>query len=123
MNRKDKVLIGALVPKAYGRELFDKLNGMARRRNVLPMTYLVRTLLGMWFDGRIEISSEDIEAYELDHRRTNRYGNQVLDVAHKAGKDAASNGMPLTSNPYDPESKSFITWNDGWKSYFSEILI
>lgn len=123
MNRKDKMLVGALVPKDYGKELFDKLNQdfPQRRRRVLPMTYLMRTLLGMWYDGKIVIKQSDIDAYKADRRKTNRYGNQVLEAAQRAGIEAAAQNMPIDVNPYDPESKSYAAWVEGWKSYFSKL--
>lgn len=121
MDRKDKMLVGALVPKNYGKELFDKLNNSFphRRKQVVPMTYLVRTLLGMWFDGKIDVNMEDINAYKADHRKTNRLGNQVLDAAHKAGQIAAAEQLPINVNPYDPSTKSWELWNSGWKHYFN----
>ena len=36
-------------------------------------------------------------------------------AAWKLGVIAARNGAPLDANPYEPRTRIFESWNDGWR--------
>jgi hypothetical protein len=118
MDRKDKTLLGALFPKDYANELFDKLQNHYPRTR---MSYLIRTFFGMWFDGKIVISQKDINQYKADRRKTNRFGNQIIAGAMREGMEAAAQSYPASSNPHKENSAARTAWDDGWKSFYSKV--
>lgn len=119
MDRSDKNLVGALVPKAYAAEIHDKLASDFRRP--VPLTYLVRTLLGLWFDGEIIIKPSDIETYKADRRKNNKFGEAIADGAFREGLAAAEAGHPFSTNPHGSQSKAYQAWAEGWNAFFNKV--
>ena len=123
MTEQKRRMIGALYPDKYAQELYDRLHKKFPKAH---MTALFRALLGMWFDGKIEVKAADLKHYRLDARAYNSFGRPdavnrkgIPEGAEGEGYIAADMNMPKIANSYPADSEEYAAWDKGWDRYFN----
>lgn len=112
----DKKMIGAYVPETYEMEIVDKLQ---REFPGTPLTYLVRALLGLWFNGKIKLTTADLKRYRLDGRKyTVKPRQRIPEGVEGEGWKAAEENIPLLANPYRLGQEAGL-WEQGWYKFYS----
>lgn len=129
MTDNKQKMLGAYFPENYEREIVDRFQ---QQHPHMPMTSMVRALVGLWFNGKIKITQADLKRYRLDRRKyTIKPRPRIPDGIEGEGWQAAASGIPMLANPYkltknasgvpevDYEAPDAVAWAKGWNSYYT----